>query len=389
VIHLKIYLDNSATTPLREEVIEKMNSIMKSCYGNPSSLHRMGLEAEKEVSSARKTIAEYLNAGKDEIYFTSGGTESNNMAIQGVINKVGSRKAHIIVSKIEHPSVINVVRELQSRENISVDYVGVDARGIVDLDELESLISEDTVLVSIMMVNNETGAIQPVEKIKGILKSKSKNAYLHVDGVQAFGKLDIDLKSIGADLFSFSGHKIHAPKGIGGLYVRKGLNIKPMIYGGGQEKNLRSGTENTIGIAGMQMAVEAIKKKHREEKRHVENLKQRFLQLLEEEVSEFRLNSPAEEDFISNIVSLSFEGTRGEIILHSLEEKGIFISTTSACSSKDKTKSHVLEAMGLSPAEIEGSIRVSFSYQNTIEQIEKSVKEIKSAVEEIRSIMKR
>lgn len=386
---MKIYLDNSATTPLRKEVIDAIDSMMRNCYGNPSSLHRMGLEAEKEISFARKAIADYLNAGKDEIYFTSGGTESNNMAIQGVVEKCGNRKIHIITSRVEHPSVLNIFREFENRDSISVDYVGVNAEGIVDLEELESLLREDTALVSIMMVNNETGAIQPVDKVKEMIRRKKSKGYLHVDGVQAFGKLDIDLKSLGVDLFSFSGHKVHGPKGVGGLYVKKGITLKPLVYGGGQEKNLRSGTENTIGIVGMSKAVEIMGRNAKAERVHIENLKRIFLEKLEGEIKDYRLNSPMGDNFIPNIVSLSFKGTRGEIILHTLEEKGIFISTTSACSSKDRTKSHVLESIGLSDSEIEGSIRVSFSYENTEEEIEKSVKEIKDAVEEIRSIMKR
>lgn len=384
-----IYLDNSATTPLRKEVIETMNEMMSICYGNPSSLHRLGLETEKRITKARKLIASHLNVNKEEIYFTSGGTESNNIAIQGTVAKNAGKSIHIITTKIEHASVLNVFKEYEKSSNIEVDYVNVDSKGIIDLSELSKLLRDDTLLVSVMMVNNETGIIQPIEKIKETIKSKSDKTLLHVDGVQALGKRKIDLKRLGIDLFSFSGHKIHGPKGIGGLYVKKGLNLKPLFYGGGQEKNLRSGTENTIGIMGMYKALELMEQNYEKESEHIQKLKTVFLEKLACSGEDFKLNSLLTDSFIPNILSLSFENTRGEIILHSLEEKDIYISTTSACSSKDKTKSHVLEAIGLNPNQIEGSIRISFSYQTTTEEVEFTVAELVKAVKEIRSIMKR
>lgn len=386
---MNIYLDNSATTPLRGEVINEINDMMNNCYGNPSSLHRMGLEAEKKVMDSRKKVAESLGVSKDEIYFTSGGTESNNMAIRGIVDRFENREIHIITSKVEHASVLNLFRELENRAGVTVDYAEVDERGIVELSKFRDLLREKTVLVSIMAVNNETGAIQPLREIKNIMKEKQSKAYFHSDGVQAFGKTSLSLDSLGVDLFSFSGHKINAPKGVGGLYIRKGVSIKPLVYGGGQEKNIRSGTENTIGIVGMGKAIEIADRSFSKDRVHIEGLKRVFLESLSENVKEYKLNSPEGDMFLPNIVSLSFEGTRGEILLHTLEDKGIFISTTSACSSKDRTKSHVLSAMGLSEAEIEGSIRVSFGYQNTREEVELAVKELKTAVEEIRSIMKR
>lgn len=386
---MNIYLDNSATTPLRGEVIDEIYDMMKSHYGNPSSLHRMGLEAEKKVMDSRKKLAESLGASKDEIYFTSGGTESNNMAIRGIVDRFENRDIHIITSKVEHASVLNLFRELENRPNISVDYAEVDERGLIELSKFRELLKEETVLVSIMTVNNETGAIQPIRDIKNILKDSKSKAYLHSDGVQAFGKLKLSMASLGVDMFSFSGHKINAPKGVGGLYVRKGVSLKPLMYGGGQEKNHRPGTENTTGIVGMGKAVEISERNYSSDRAHIEGLKRTFLEKLRESIGEYKLNSPQEDVFLPNIVNLSFEGTRGEILLHTLEDRGIFISTTSACSSKDKTKSHVLSAMGLSESEIEGSIRVSFGYQNTKEEVELAVKELKEAVEEIRSIMKR
>lgn len=384
---MNIYLDSTATTEPRKEVVDEVVSIMSQYYGNPSSLHRMGLDAEKKMNKSREIISNALGVNRDEIYFTSGGTESNNLAIQGVLKRHANRGAHVITTEIEHPSVLNTIRSYESDENLDITYLKVNQLGQIDLEEFREVLRGDTVLVSIMMVNNEVGAIQPIGEISKIIRELNPNCYLHVDGVQAFGKLDLNLSQLGVDMFSFSGHKIHGPKGIGGLYVRKGVKISPLLYGGGQEKGLSPGTQNTSGIVGMAKALEVMVG-NREEKNHVSSLKEYLIERIASTIDEVKVNSPANESFTPYMVNLSFPGTRGEIVLHTLESKGIYVSTTSACSSKDKKESHVLKAMGISSEDIEGSIRVSFSYKNTYEELDTFVAELKHAVEEIRSIMR-
>lgn len=384
---MNIYLDSTATTEPREEVIKDMVETMNKFYGNPSSLHRMGLDAEKRMNNSRKVISGALGVNPDEIYFTSGGTEGNNIAIQGVLKRFVNKNAHVITTEIEHPSVLNTIRSYEGVAGVDISYLGVDEGGQIDLEELRDSLREDTVLVSIMMVNNEVGAIQPIADVSKIIKKKSPNCYLHVDGVQAFGKMDLNLGQLGVDMFSFSGHKIHGPKGIGGIYLRKGLKLSPLLYGGGQEKGISPGTQNTSGIVGMATALKAMLSS-REEREHITSLKDYLIERVCSSIDEVKVNSPSGEKFTPYMVNLSFPGTRGEIVLHTLESKGIYVSTTSACSSKDKKESHVLKAMGISSEDIEGSIRVSFSYKNTFEEIDAFLAELKEAVEEIRSIMR-
>lgn len=321
--------------------------------------------------------------------FLEPGTESNNIAIHGIVDKSLGRNSHIITSKIEHASVLNAFKRYELMGNVDVDYISVDERGIVDLDELESKIKENTVLVSIMMVNNETGAIQPIGDISRIIKARNKKTVFHVDGVQAFGKLDINLKKLGVDMFSFSGHKIHALKGIGGLYIDSGIRIDPPFQGGGQEKGVRPGTENTLGIIALEKALSVSLSNRGAERSHIKSLKEHLIDRIAGEIPDVKINSPMEENVIDNVLSVSFPGTRGEILLHTLEEKEIYISTGSACSSKSKSKSHVLSAIGLSDEEIEGTLRISFSYDNTAEQIDYFFEALKEAVEDIRMIIKR
>lgn len=384
---MKIYLDSTATTEPRQEVIRDIVDSMENFYGNPSSLHRMGLESEKKINTSRQLISEALNVGKDELYFTSGGTESNNLAIQGILKRYEGKKAQVITSKIEHPSILNTLKAYAESSNIDIDYIDVDEHGQIDLDQLESSISETSKLVSIMMVNNEVGAVQDIGKISKVIKDKNPNCYFHVDGVQAFGKIRLDLNQLGVDLFSFSSHKIHGPKGVGGLYVRKGVKLWPLLYGGGQERGISPGTQNTAGIVGMATALKCMMS-NSSEFTHIRSLKKYLIDSLEANIDDIRINSPDRENFTPYIVNVSFPGTRGEIVLHTLESKGIYISTTSACSSKDKKESHVLRAMGISSKDIEGSIRISFSYKNTYEELDILVAELKEAVEEIRSIMR-
>lgn len=388
---MKVYLDNSATTKPREEVVDEISIMLKEAYGNPSSLHSMGFEAEKKVSKARKIISNYLGCREDEIYFTSSGTESNNIALQGLVNKFKKKGKHLITTKIEHSSVINVFKHYEEK-GFEVTYLDVNKEGIINLKQLEECITDETILMSVMIVNNEIGTIQPIKEIKNILEKKGRNIKLHVDGIQAFGKISLKLGQYKVDCISFSGHKIHGPKGIGGLYVKKSLNLQPIVFGGNQESGLRSGTENTPGIAGLGKAVEIMKDNYQEEKNKISNLKEYFMYNIKENIKDIRVNSPTSEDKCApHILNISFLNIRGEVLLHYLEKNRIFVSTGSACSSNNKTKgkSRTLDAIGLSDNEIEGAIRFSFAYYNTKEEIDYTIEKLKDSVEEIRKITMR
>lgn len=383
-----IYLDNCATTKIRKEVLEKMYESYNDDFGNPSSLHRLGLKSEKKIKKSREIIADYLKVDSKEIFFTSGGTESNNIAIQSIINSNLRKGNHIITTKIEHPSVLNVMKSYEEK-GLKVTYVDVDQYGVLDMEQLENSVNEETILISIIHVNNEIGTIQDIRRIKELIKKKKSKAHLHLDGVQSFGKIDFNLKVLGVDTFSFSGHKVHGPKGIGGLYIRKGLGLNPIVYGGNQEQGLRSGTENVQGIIGLGEAVRILATNDKEESQHVLGLREYMVDKLKEKIDHIKINTPLDDNSSSYILNVSFLYTRGEVLLHYLEEKEIYVSTGSACSSKGTDKSHVLVATGLSEREIEGAIRMCFSYETTREDIDYVIESTKDAVEEIRKIMMR
>ena len=385
---MKVYLDNSATTKPRDEVIDEMILMLKDEYGNPSSLHRMGLQVEKKIEASRKIIADFLKVRKEEITFTSGGTESNNIAIQSIVNKFSRNGKHIITTRIEHPSVLNVFKHYQEK-GYDVTYLDVDENGILNLEQLEESITNKTILLSVMAVNNEIGTIQPIEKIRDIINSKNKNIKLHVDGVQAFGKIDIDINKLEIDAFTFSGHKVHGPKGIGGIFIKKGLNLESIAFGGEQEKGLRSGTENVPGIIGLGKAVEILEKNFKLEKEKILGLKNYFFEKVKSNVENIKINSLLDDLGAPHIINISFIGVRGEVLIHYLEDSGIYVSTSSACSSKGKGKSHVLLAIGLSNKEIDGAVRFSFSYNNTFEELDYVVEKLKYAVDDIRKITMR
>lgn len=383
-----IYLDNCSTTKMRPEVLEKMYSSLEEDFGNPSSLHRLGFKSEKEIKKSRQIVADYLKVDEREVYFTSGGTESNNIAIQGLVNSLGKRRKHIITSKIEHASVINTMKNLE-KKGFRVTYLDVDKQGRLALDQLEESLDEDTILCSIMHVNNEIGSIQDIKSIKEIIKLKNPKALLHVDGVQSFGKIDFSLRDMEVDVFSFSSHKIHGPKGVGGLYVRRDLKLSSIVFGGNQENGMRSGTENVSGIIAFGKAVEIMAKNKEKESQYVGELKKYSMGLIEKNIGDIRFNSSLEKSFSPYILNISFRNTRGEVLLHFLEQKDIYISTSSACSSSGTEKSDVLRAIALNDSEIEGAVRICFSYENKREDIEVFVDELEKAVKEIRKIIMR
>ena len=383
-----IYLDNCSTSKPRKEVVEIMTGALMDYFGNPSSLHRLGMVSEKKVREARDYIAKYLDVNRDEIYFTSGGTESNNIAIQSAVNKLKNRGDHIITTKIEHPSVVNIMKNYE-RQGLEVTYLDVDNLGNISLEELEASIKDNTILISIIHVNNEIGTIAPIDKIKAIINKKNPKTLFHVDGVQGFGKVEFSLKASGIDMYSFSGHKIYGPKGIGGLYIDRKHSLEPIVFGGNQEKGLRSGTENVPGIMGFGGAVRIIDENFIQESELVHKLKEYFISRIKEEIGDIKVNTSLDEGSSPYILNVSFRNVRGEVLLHYLEDDNIYVSTSSACSSKGTEKSHVLKAIGLNNNEIEGSIRFCFSYENTIEELDKTVESLKKAVAEIRQITMR
>ncbi len=379
-MYSEIYFDNSATTKPYDEVNELVQDINKNFYGNPSSLHLKGIEAERKVNAARETVAASLGVDSRQIIFTSGGTESNNLAIRGYLDANQRKGKHIITTKIEHPSVLEVCKYLESM-GYGIDYLGVNQAGVIELDELRSKITKETALISIITVNNETGAIQPVEEAVKIKNAVNPEAAFHTDAVQAFGKLLLTPAKWGIDLMSVSSHKIHGPKGVGALYAAKKARIKPILFGGGQESMLRSGTENVSGICGFGLAAEITCKSLELHREKAVVLKRTFLDKLA--CSDFKYKVISNENASPYIVNVSFENLKAEVLLHHLEERSIFVSTGSACSSRKKKQSHVLQSMGLSPQMIDGALRFSFSAQNSEEEIIKVVEALQEIVPRI------
>lgn len=383
-----IYLDNSATTRVDEEVINFMNEYNRKYYGNPSSLHKMGLIAERAIETARSQLAEILHVDQKSLFFVSGGTEGNNFAINSAIRKNQRLGKKIISSKIEHPSVLEVLKYYEET-GYEVCYLNVDGKGKVDIDQLKAEMNNETILVSIMKVNNEVGTIQNLGEISKAIKEVSKECILHSDFVQALCKIPVNPIVEGVDILTFSGHKFHGPKGIGGVYVNKDLNLNPIIYGGGQEKGMRSGTENVPAIAGMAMAAQSIEKDFHSIQAHLKKLKSTAMDGLSREIEGIEFNSANTDDFSPHILNVSFEGLKSEVILHLLEKKDIYLSSGSACSSRKKSQSHVLKSMGLTSKRAEGSLRISFSKYNTLEEVKDMTKVLKSAVEDLRRYIRR
>lgn len=378
----KIYLDNAATTSLKSEVLEEMMPILKENYGNPSSIYSIGRNARKEVEKSRQTVAEILGANPSEIFFTSGGTESDNWAIRGVaFVQFRKGKNHIITSKIEHHAVLHTVKELE-KEGFEATYLDVDKNGFVNPEDVKAAITEKTALVTVMYANNEIGTIQKISEIGKVCHEKG--VIFHTDAVQAVGHLEINVKEQNIDLLSLSGHKFHGPKGVGALYVKKGVRILNLMQGGAQESNKRPGTENVAGIVGLAKALE-ISMQNRQEKNKDLEKKRDFLinELLK--IKRSRLNGDRIQRLPGN-VNISFEGIEGESLLLLLDAAGICASSGSACTSGSLDPSHVLLAIGLVHEVAHGSLRLSLDESTTMEELEYTVSEVKKVVERLRSM---
>lgn len=382
-----IYLDNSATTRQYPEVTREMLRYMDEFYGNPSSLYQLGVDSEKAVKKARTALQKAIGMEDGRVYFTSGGTEADNMAIFGAARALKRRGRRIVTTAVEHPAVLECCKELE-KQGFEVIYVGVDRNCILDIDALRSAVNDETILVSMMHVNNEAGTIMPVNEVKQIMKEKDAPGIFHCDAVQSFGKLQL---CSDADVISVSGHKIHGPKGTGAICIREGVNIPAFICGGGQESGERSGTENVPAIAGFGLAAEMSEHGRRENSASMAQMRQRLISQLTASLDDIVINSPETAgenagECCSSLLNISFLGTRGEVLLHTLEQDGIYVSTGSACSSNKKGQSHVLKAMGLKDKEIEGTLRFSFGRMNSIEEIDIAADKVAAAVKRFRRL---
>lgn len=374
-------MDNNATTPLDPAVAEKMSWFLREHFGNPSSLYPIGRQVKEMINEARETIANALGAQKQELIFTSSGTEADNFALRGVIDAF-PEKNEIITSTIEHPAIIRTANYLE-KKGVKITYVPVDRTGLVDLDFLRDSITPRTALISIIHVNNEIGTIQPIETISKI--AREKGILFHTDAVQSFGKIDVNVNDQGLDLLSISAHKIYGPKGIGALYVRKGTNICPLIYGGHQEKQMRAGTENTCGVIGFSEAVRILKEKSKKDKERIERLSDRLKKGIEEKITKVIFNGHPEKR-VKNTLNYAFPGLEAEAILLALATKGICVSTGSACSEDSEEASPILLSIGLKPEIARSSIRMSLGRFNSDEDIDIVLEELPEIIEKLRKI---
>lgn len=384
---MQAYLDNSATTRCMECVTEKMVKVMREDYGNPSSLHTRGVEAEKYVKEAREFFARNLKVNEKEIYFTSGGTESNNLALIGTAMANQRAGRHLITSSVEHASVANPMKYLEE-QGFRVTYLPVDKDGIISLEALQEALCEETILVSVMYVNNEIGAVQPIGEIARIIREKGSKALLHVDAIQAYGKYRIYPKKQGIDLLSVSGHKIHGPKGSGILYVNEKVKIRPILFGGEQQKGLRSGTENVPGIAGIAEAAKCCYENLDEKIDRLYELKERFVEGVLK-LPGTVVNGKTGRDSAPHIVSVSFRDVRSEVLLHALEEKGIYVSAGSACSSNKPAVSHTLQSIGVEKDLLGSTLRFSFCFDTTEEEIDYCLQELAELLPVLRRYVRR
>ena len=384
-----IYLDNAASTAVHPEVVKEMLPYFDVQYGNPSSIHQFGRKAKNAIQKARKQVAALIGAEQDEILFTSGGTESNNTILYGFptlrdVSHVSFSfdKNHIITSSIEHEAILEPCKKLEEK-GVKITYLPVDEHGIIDSNDVTNSIAENTVLVSIMFANNEVGTIQPIKEISEICKKYQ--IPLHTDAVQAVGKVPINVKELGVDALSISSHKINGPKGIGALFIKKGLKIVPYITGGGQENGLRSGTENVASIVGFGKACEIAKERFNENISHFQTLHSSMLSRIVKEIPHVKLNGHPEKRIFNNI-HFTFLGVNGEDLIIKLDEHGIAASTGSACSVHTQKASHVLKAMDFNHEQITGSLRMSFGYMNTLDEVDQAIEVLKKVVAELRSV---
>lgn len=368
---MEVYFDNSATTKVLDCVKDLVVKTMTEDYGNAAAKHRKGMQAETYIKEARAEIAKTLKVQEKEIVFTSGGSESNNMALIGTAFANHRAGKHIISTNVEHASVYNPLGMLEEH-GFEITYLPVDEKGHISLEELEKAVRPDTILVSVMYVNNEVGSVEPVEEISRIIKKKNPGTIFHVDAIQAYGKYQIRPKRQGIDLMSVSGHKLHGPKGVGFLYIDEHVKVKPLIYGGGQQKGMRSGTENVPGVAGLGLAAKEMYTDHEKKVDYLYGLKEHMMERLQE-LDGVCINSGPGRLSAPQIVSASFEGVRSEVLLHALEERGIYVSSGSACSSKHPGVSGTLKGIGVKKELLDSTLRFSFSIFNTKEEIDYAI----------------
>jgi len=380
---MQVYFDNSATTRCYPQAIARMTEAMQENYGNPSSLHQKGVDAEKYIREAKAFFAGNLKVSDKELYFTSGGTESNNLAIIGTA--LANRRAgrHLITTSIEHDSVLASMKYLEE-QGFEVTYLPVDQNGLASPEELKAALREDTILVSVMYVNNEIGAVEPVEALSKVIKDYNPRIAFHVDAIQAYGKYRIFPKRQGIDLLSVSGHKIHGPKGSGILYVNEKVKIHPILFGGGQQKGLRSGTENVPGIAGIAEAARICYTDFEEKTEQLYQIKERFVEGVGR-IEGAAVNGLTGKESAPHIVSVTFRGVKSEVLLHALEEKGIYVSAGSACSSHKPSPSHTLQGIGMDKEALKSTLRFSFSQESTAEEVSYCLE----ALEELLPLLRR
>ncbi|PIP68294.1 MAG: cysteine desulfurase NifS [Candidatus Omnitrophica bacterium CG_4_9_14_0_2_um_filter_42_8] len=379
----QIYLDHNATTPVRKEVLEAMMPYFSEDYGNASSVYSMGQKARQAVDGAREVIGNALGTEATDIIFTSGGTESDNFAIKGVAMANLNRGRHVITSMTEHLAVLEPCRFIEKELGFDVTYLPVDKYGLIDINKLKEAVRKDTILISIMLANNETGTIQPVKEIAKI--ARENKIYFHTDAVQALGKLSIDVEDLGIDICSFSGHKVYGPKGIGAMYLRKGVKITPFQHGGHHERSKRAGTENVPGIVGFAKAVEIAHRDMKKNDAHLKRLTKKMWDGLNKALKEISLNGHPEKRLPSTL-NISFRYIEGESMVLNFDMKGISASTGSACTSGSLEPSHVLTAMAVPPEMAQGSVRFSFGYENTEADVDYCLVEIPPIVERLRKM---
>lgn len=375
---MEAYFDNSATTRCSQGVLDLMVKTFMEDYGNPSSLHRKGMEAEQYIKEARERIARTLKVSEKELIFTSGGTEADNLAILGAAMANQRAGKHLITTRIEHPAVANTMHFLEE-QGFTVTWLSVDAQGRISLTELAEAMTEETILVSIMFVNNEIGTVEPIAEAARIIKERNPRTLFHVDAIQAYGKFRIYPKRLGIDMMSVSGHKIHGPKGVGFLYVKEKTKLKPIIFGGGHQKGMRSGTENVPGVAGMGQAAMEAYTDFEEKQRYLYQLREAFIRGLSD-VEWAHINGAEGFTVAPHIVSVSFDRVRSEVLLHALEDRGIYVSAGSACASNKPAVSETLKNIGVKREYLESTVRFSFSVENTLEEVDYCLKTLKELV---------